>query len=135
MTSPSIAADPRSAPARRALEWTARAMRGDILQPGTRGGFFAGAATDNRTVAPGQLFFALPGERADGFDFAGAAVAAGATGVVIARGRGAPAGCADAAVIAVDDPRRALGDLARAARAEFRGLVIAVTGSNGKTTT
>src|SRR4029079_11333182 len=96
------------------------------------------------SVAAGQLFFALRGERVDGFDFAGAAAAAGAAGVAGARGRGtppgggaagAPPGCAAAAVLSVAAPRRALGALARAARAEFRGLVVAVTGSNGKTTT
>ena len=88
-----------------------------------------------RRSRAGQLFFALPGERADGFDFAGQAAAAGAAGVVVAAARGVPAGCDDVAVIAVDDPRRALGDLARAVRAEFRGRVVGVTGSNGKTTT
>ena len=122
-------------PARRSLDWATRAMGGEIVQAGARGDSFAGAATDNRGVAPGQLFFALRGERVDGFDFAGAAVAAGAAGVVVARGRGTPPGCDGAAVVAVDDPRRALGELARAARAQFRGLVVAVTGSNGKTTT
>jgi UDP-N-acetylmuramoyl-tripeptide--D-alanyl-D-alanine ligase len=54
---------------------------------------------------------------------------------VVAAARGVPAGCGDVTVIAVDDPRRALGDLARAVRAEFRGRVVGVTGSNGKTTT
>ena len=78
---------------------------------------FAGAATDSRGVDAGQLFFALPGERVDGFEFAAQAAAAGAAGVVVAAGRGSPAGCDDVAVIAVDDPRRALGDLARAVRA------------------
>jgi UDP-N-acetylmuramoyl-tripeptide--D-alanyl-D-alanine ligase len=53
----------------------------------------------------------------------------------VARGRGIPEGCAELAVIAVDDPRRALGELARAVRNEFTGPVIGVTGSNGKTTT
>jgi len=122
-------------PARRTFDWAARAMGGTIAQRGRRGDGFAGAATDNRAVAPGQLFFAIPGARVDGFDFAGAAVAAGAGGVVVAAGRGTPAGCADATIITVADPRRALGALARAARAEFHGLVVAVTGSNGKTTT
>jgi len=121
--------------ARRAFSWAAQAMGGTIVQTGTRGDGFAGAATDNRSVQPGQLFFALPGARVDGFDFAGAAATAGAAGVVVAAGRGTPAGCADLTVIAVADPRRALGELARAARATFRGLVVAVTGSNGKTTT
>ncbi len=46
----------------------------------------------------------LPGERVDGFDFVAQAVASGAAGVVVARGRGVPAGRANAAVIAVDDP-------------------------------
>jgi UDP-N-acetylmuramoyl-tripeptide--D-alanyl-D-alanine ligase len=96
---------------------------------------FAGAAADSRAVQAEQLFFALPGERVDGFDFAAQAVASGAAGVVVARGRGLPTGCAGAPVIAVDDPRKALGDLARAVRAQFRGRLVAVTGSNGKTTT
>ena len=122
-------------PATRTLEAAARAMGGTIVQAGKRGASFAGAAYDGRSVARGQLFFALPGERADGFDFAGQAATAGAAGVVVAAGRGVPAGCDDVAVIAVADPLWALGDLARAARAEFRGRVVGVTGSNGKTTT
>ena len=69
--------------------------------------------------SPGSSSSRLPGERVDGFDFAAQAAAAGAAAVVVARGRGVPAGCAGVAVIAVDDPRRALGDLARAVRARF----------------
>jgi UDP-N-acetylmuramyl pentapeptide synthase len=46
-----------------------------------------------------------------------------------------PAGCEGVPVIAVADVRRALGDLARAVRARFKGRVVGVTGSNGKTTT
>lgn len=121
--------------ARHTLDFAARAMAGTILEAGARGPSFAGAAADSRAVAAEQLFFALPGERVDGFDFIPQALASGAAGVVVARARGVPAGPANAAVIAVDDPRRALGDLARAVRAEFRGRVVAVTGSNGKTTT
>jgi UDP-N-acetylmuramoyl-tripeptide--D-alanyl-D-alanine ligase len=123
------------APMSRLIADAARAMAGTILHEGSRGPRFAGAATDSRGVLPGQLFFALPGARVDGFAFAAQAAAAGAAGVVVARDRGRPEGCADLAVIAVDDPRRALGDLARAARAAFRGRVVGVTGSNGKTTT
>jgi UDP-N-acetylmuramoyl-tripeptide--D-alanyl-D-alanine ligase len=120
--------------ARRRVDFAVAAMHGEVLQAAPRP-TFAGAAADSRAVAAEQLFFALPGERVDGFDFAAQAVASGAAGVVVAAARGLPAGCAGATVIAVDDPRRALGDLARAARAEFRGRVVAVTGSNGKTTT
>jgi UDP-N-acetylmuramoyl-tripeptide--D-alanyl-D-alanine ligase len=121
--------------ARHSLELAVTAMNATLLQPGARGPTFAGAAADSRAVQAEELFFALPGDRVDGFDFAAQAAAAGAAGVVVARRRGLPAGCADLAVMAVDDPRRALGDLARAVRAAFRGQVLAVTGSNGKTTT
>jgi len=122
-------------PARRPVAFAVRAMRGSLLQVGAGDGTFAGAAADSRAVQPGQLFFALPGERVDGFSYAAQAAAAGAAAVVVARDRGLPAGVPAAAIIAVDDPRAALGQLARAVRAEFRGLVVGVTGSNGKTTT
>jgi UDP-N-acetylmuramoyl-tripeptide--D-alanyl-D-alanine ligase len=121
--------------ARRPIAFAVRAMGGSLLQVGGGDGTFAGAAADSRAVQPGQLFFALPGERVDGFAYAAQAAAAGAAAMVVPGGRGLPAGVPGAAVIAVDDPRRALGDLARAVRAEFRGLVVGVTGSNGKTTT
>lgn len=121
--------------ARRTVDFAVLAMGGTLLRPGARGGVFAGAAYDSRQVAPGQLFFALPGERTDGYQFAAQAAASGAAGIVVPRARGAPAISDEAAVIAVEDPRAALGDLARAVRKEFRGLVVGVTGSNGKTTT
>jgi UDP-N-acetylmuramoyl-tripeptide--D-alanyl-D-alanine ligase len=121
--------------ARHAIDFAVGAMKGTILDAGGRNPSFAGAAADSRAVEAEQLFFALPGERVDGFDFVSQAVASGAAGVVVERGRGIPEGRANAAVIAVDDPRRALGDLARAVRATFHGRVVAVTGSNGKTTT
>jgi UDP-N-acetylmuramoyl-tripeptide--D-alanyl-D-alanine ligase len=121
--------------ARQSLEFAASAMHGTIVRAGARVATFAGAAADSRAVSAEQLFFALPGERVDGFDFVAQAGAVGAAGVVVAAARGLPAGCGDLTVIAVEDPRRALGDLARAVRAAFRGKVVAVTGSNGKTTT
>ena len=120
--------------ATRPIDFAVRAMQGTVLQAGARPGF-TGAAADSRALRAEQLFFALPGERVDGFDFAAQAVSSGAAGVVVAGPRGLPAGCAGVPVIAVDDPRRALGDLARAVRDEFRGRVVAVTGTNGKTTT
>src|SRR5580692_7727994 len=124
-----------SAPASHTLDFATRAMRGTLLQACARGAAFAGIAYDSRSAAAGQLFFALPGERVDGFAFAAQAAAAGVAGIVVARGRGVPAGCDGVAVIAVDDPKLAMGDLARAVRALFRGHVVGVTGSMGKTTT
>src|SRR5438876_9584990 len=102
-----------STPARHTVEFASRAMRATLLQAGTRGPTFAGAAYDSRHVAPGQMFFALAGERVDGFDFCGAAAAAGAVAVVVSHARGVPPGCEQVAVLAVDGPRAALGDLAR----------------------
>src|SRR6185369_6695287 len=125
------------APATRDLSFALGAMKGTLLKDGRggRGLTFAGAACDSRQVAAGQIFFALPGATVDGFGFAGAAAAAGASIVVVEAGRGVPAGCDDVAVIAVPDPRAALADLGRGARAAFAGRVVGVTGSNGKTTT
>ncbi len=129
MTQP---ASPRARP----LIWACAAMGGTMLgepqQPET---CFTGVATDSRLVQPGRLFFALPGERVDGFDYCAAAAKQGASGLVVDAARGQPPGCEGIPTIAVLDPRRALGDLARAVRARFQGRVIGVTGSNGKTTT
>ncbi len=124
-------------PAKRTLAFACKAMGGTLVgSPAalatTR---FAGAASDSREVKPGRIFFALPGERVDGFDFCGAAAQEGAAVVVVAAGRGRPAGCSGIPVIAVADPRKALGDLAAAVRKQYRGRVVGVTGSNGKTTT
>ncbi len=124
------------APKPRPLAWACAAMGGTLLvEPGEINATFIGAATDSRQVSPGRLFFALPGERVDGFDFCAEAATRGASALVVSSDRGLPAGCGRTAVIAVADVRRALGDLARAVRARFRGCVVGVTGSNGKTTT
>lgn len=126
-----------SAPARRSLASAAQAMKARVLaapQPLERYTYVGGCA-DSREVKPQRLFFALPGERVDGFAYCGAAAKAGAAAVVVAADRGLPAGCEGIPVLAVDDPRRALGDLARAVRAQFAGQIVGVTGSNGKTTT
>jgi UDP-N-acetylmuramoyl-tripeptide--D-alanyl-D-alanine ligase len=98
---------------------------------------FAAAVIDGRNVPAGALFFAVKGDRFDGHDFAGQAVKSGATGVVVARGRGAAlAGADSATVIEVDDVIAALGQLGRAHREAMTALkVVAITGSNGKTTT
>jgi UDP-N-acetylmuramoyl-tripeptide--D-alanyl-D-alanine ligase len=85
---------------------------------------------DSRAVMPGDLFVALKGAR-DGHDFAIKAVQSGATAVLVER----PIEGIMAAQIVVPDTRIALGQLARWWRQRFDLPVLALTGSNGKTTT
>ncbi|MFO1506801.1 MAG: UDP-N-acetylmuramoyl-tripeptide--D-alanyl-D-alanine ligase [Lysobacterales bacterium] len=89
----------------------------------------ASVSIDSRTLTPGALFVALHGTRHDGHAFVAQARARGAAAVLVARdpGDGLPA-------IVVADPLRALGELARAVRAQRRVRVAGITGSNGKTT-
>jgi UDP-N-acetylmuramoyl-tripeptide--D-alanyl-D-alanine ligase len=94
---------------------------------------FSSVSTDTRTIQPGSLFIALSGEKFDGHHYLNAAVENGAAGVIISQsGVLVPAGVI---AIFVADTRRALQDLARFHRQRFSGPVIAITGSNGKTTT
>ncbi|MGB9493432.1 MAG: UDP-N-acetylmuramoyl-tripeptide--D-alanyl-D-alanine ligase [Azonexus sp.] len=92
----------------------------------------SGVSTDTRAIGQGQLFVALRGERFDAHDFIGQAVAAGAAALLVSDQASVPAGVP---AVVVDDTRLALGKLAAAWRARFTIPVIAVTGSNGKTTT
>jgi UDP-N-acetylmuramoyl-tripeptide--D-alanyl-D-alanine ligase len=93
----------------------------------------SGLATDTRTLAPGDLFVALRGEHFDGNDFIDDAIARGASAVVCARGRALPR--EGVAFVEVADTLRALGDIAAAHRRLFALPLVAITGSNGKTTT
>ncbi len=86
--------------------------------------------TDTRTLQAGDLFVALRGERFDGNDLIADALARGAAAVLAHRGR-IPAG---ASGLEVDDTRLALGQLAQGWRRRHAIPLIAVTGSNGKTT-
>ncbi|MGE5243867.1 MAG: UDP-N-acetylmuramoyl-tripeptide--D-alanyl-D-alanine ligase [Betaproteobacteria bacterium] len=95
---------------------------------------FSGVSIDTRTLRAGELYVGLRGERFDGADFAGAALVAGAAGVVVPRGRRVRAGGA-AVVIEVDDTIRALQAMGHRARVESGARVVAITGSAGKTTT
>ena len=92
----------------------------------------AGVSTDTRGIGTGQLFVALRGELFDGHDFLEQAVAAGAGALLVAEGARIPVGTS---ALVVPDTRLALGRMAAAWRARFEIPVIAVTGSNGKTTT
>jgi len=92
---------------------------------------FAGVSTDTRTLRQGDLFVALRGERFDGHAFLGQAKNAGAVAAMIDRAYG---GEYPMPVAVVDDTKLALGALARGWRSSFSPALIAVTGSNGKTT-
>jgi UDP-N-acetylmuramoyl-tripeptide--D-alanyl-D-alanine ligase len=93
-----------------------------------------GYSIDSRTVQPGELFFAVKGERLDGHDFAEQALSRGAIAAVVEKGQLArysnPVG-----LLGVDDTLVALQTLATAVRKIWGKTVIAVTGSMGKTTT
>ncbi|MFW2354282.1 UDP-N-acetylmuramoyl-tripeptide--D-alanyl-D-alanine ligase [Hydrogenophaga sp.] len=86
--------------------------------------------TDTRSLQPGDLFVALKGERFDAHDFLPQAAAQGAVAAI------AHSGLAEAGLpgVEVPDTRRALGELALLWRQQFLMPLIAVTGSNGKTT-
>ena len=84
--------------------------------------------SDSRAIAAGDLFVALAGERFDGHDYARAALEQGAAGVLVARDLGLDR------QLLTPDSKAALGQLAKHWRARFTLPLIAVAGSNGKTT-
>lgn len=123
------------------LSWTdklaAEAVGGE-LQPGSRTGKLLGPVfTDSRIAASAGLFVALRGENHDAHDFAGQAVASGASCLLLERVPAAVA-AADVSRIIVPDTLQALGDLAAFRRRRLarmaKQVVIGITGSCGKTT-
>jgi UDP-N-acetylmuramoyl-tripeptide--D-alanyl-D-alanine ligase len=93
---------------------------------------FSEISTDTRTLCPGALFVALRGDRFDGHDHLDAAARGGAAAAIVRPGTPSVAGLP---FIEVEDTLRAYGDLARTRRRRIPGPVIAVTGTNGKTST
>jgi UDP-N-acetylmuramoyl-tripeptide--D-alanyl-D-alanine ligase len=89
-------------------------------------------STDTRSLAPGQTFLALRGPSYDGHDFIEAAVANGASMLVVDRAGAAVDGTA---ALIVADTLQAYLAMAALARKRFDGTVVAITGSTGKTTT
>jgi UDP-N-acetylmuramoyl-tripeptide--D-alanyl-D-alanine ligase len=126
---------PETPEIRLTADWVATAMAGTIVVgPGARE--FTGVSIDTRTLAAGQLYIGIRGERLDGADFAETAMGAGAAGLVLPRRRGRGlAGGAQTVVIEVDDTTAALQALAHAVRIDSGTKVVAITGSAGKTTT
>ena len=93
-----------------------------------------GYSIDSRTVQPGELFFAVRGERLDGHDFVEQAMRHGAVGAVVEKAQ-LPRYTSAAGLLAVDDTLLALQTTATAVRKIWGKTTIAVTGSMGKTTT
>ena len=109
------------------LEQAARWCGGKI-DPKYADAPFFGANNDTRELKPGELFVALKGVR-DGHDFIPAAIERGAGAILCSHCE------ADFPAIVVEDPRKALGDIARQERRRLGIKVVGVTGSVGKSTT
>ncbi|QQS08576.1 MAG: UDP-N-acetylmuramoyl-tripeptide--D-alanyl-D-alanine ligase [Phycisphaerales bacterium] len=114
-------------------EFLSRSTAGQWLSRVDPSREFSGVSTDTRAILPGQLFVAIRGDQFDGHEFLQDAARAGAGAAMVHRvPRDIPSGLA---VLRVADTRKALGDLAFAHRSRLDATVIAVAGSNGKTTT
>jgi len=90
----------------------------------------AGYSIDSRTLAPGELFFAVRGERLDGHNFVDHALRKGAVAAVVSR-QLRPRFPANARLLVVDDTLAALQALGSAARRLWGRTLVAVTGSTG----
>ena len=110
-------------------EFVARALGLDA--PVAAAGFSA-ISTDTRTLERGALFVALTGERFDGHEHLDTARERGALAALVRRGTAPVRGLE---LIEVQDTLHAYGSLARARRREIPGPVVAITGTNGKTST
>jgi UDP-N-acetylmuramoyl-tripeptide--D-alanyl-D-alanine ligase len=116
----------------RSLAYVSEACAGELLG-GPPDLAVRRVGTDSRHTQPGELFVALSGDVFDGHKFIGEAVVKGAAAVMVEQGKAPdPLRCP---VIIVENTRRALGRLARRYRQDFQLPIIAICGSNGKTTT
>ena len=120
----------------RSIKFAVEACAGELLL-GSPDATFARVCTDSRHVQAGDLFIALSGEKFDGHSFLTEVAGKRLTAVLIARSQRHLAAKLPltVAVIAVDDTRVALGNLGARYRQDFSLPVVAVGGSNGKTTT
>ncbi|MEQ2006528.1 MAG: UDP-N-acetylmuramoyl-tripeptide--D-alanyl-D-alanine ligase [Limisphaerales bacterium] len=132
--------DPRS------LKFVADATAGEILR-GSPETPVRGVCTDSRQVEPGDLFVAITGETFDGHNFVAEVAAQGVAAVMVEKARvgglhpalavleAKDGGCTPPALVAVANTRQAYAQLAARYRQDFDIPIIAVGGSNGKTTT
>jgi len=101
---------------------TKGALRGDDA-------VFMAVSKDTRSLSQGDLYVALKGENFDGHKFLEQAASLGAAGAIVSEPQSI-----NLSQICVEDTRIALGDLAAAWRDQFKGKLVGITGSNGKTT-
>jgi UDP-N-acetylmuramoyl-tripeptide--D-alanyl-D-alanine ligase len=95
-----------------------------------------GYSIDSRTIRPGELFFAVKGQRLDGHDYVAAALESGAAAAVVDANRTVDFPAAlQTKLLSVPDPLGAMQALAAGVRRRWAGPVVAITGSAGKTTT
>jgi len=115
------------------LTYVAEGCGGELVS-GSPSATIARVCTDSRQAQPGDLFIALAGDKFDGHDYVSEAAQKGVMAAVVQRTKvqNQKLRCA---VVAVENPRHALGELAARYRRDFHLPVIAVGGSNGKTTT
>ncbi|MBI5774330.1 MAG: UDP-N-acetylmuramoyl-tripeptide--D-alanyl-D-alanine ligase [Verrucomicrobia bacterium] len=125
----------------RSLKYLAEACGGELVQddPQMR---VSRICTDSRQIQPGDLFLALAGEKFDGHDYLNEVAAKGAAAFVVNREKVEQASrlfgegqARRLPYVAVENTRAALGQIAARYRRDFSPLVVAVGGSNGKTTT
>jgi UDP-N-acetylmuramoyl-tripeptide--D-alanyl-D-alanine ligase len=114
------------------MRWTDAAVRGALGLADQADAEYSAVSTDTRTLGAGALFVALRGERYDGHDHLGNAAEAGATGAVVRNGTENVPGLV---LYRVPDTLVAYSQLAHARRREITGPVVAIGGSNGKTST
>jgi len=117
----------------RNLEFILGACAGKLVA-GLPGTLIKRVTTDSRAAQPGDLFVALAGERHDGHEFLRDVVQKGVDAVMVESNK-VPTDLPKCAVIAVENTRKALGQVAARYRSDFTLPVVAVGGSNGKTTT
>jgi UDP-N-acetylmuramoyl-L-alanyl-D-glutamate--2,6-diaminopimelate ligase len=112
----------------------------DPIAPASLGRFdfqpeITGLTADSRLVMPGALFAALPGARTDGRAHIEEAVQRGAAAILAPEGTEWPPGVPPRPLVMAADPRRALAQMAARFHGAQPGTVVAVTGTNGKTST
>jgi len=107
---------------------------GGTLVRGSRDTVFSNVSIDTRSLQGGDVFFAIRGPNQDGHRFIRDALSKGALGAVVERAYEYP-GEFPAVLVKVEDTHKALKDLSMSVRRRWRGTLVAITGSMGKTTT